>query len=203
MRAVSIVIRFVQLLATIPVGLGLSNAGSFFELLNGLAQGQPWDFAEFAKRLAAFSSPTGLGVALKLGLELLLRHGEMAHARALRFPEKPWLWKRMWAERRIRLSNRTPVAICLAALAIFAFVIVPVGLWMKSRMPDAPIYIGLERCPSDPKTCWPEPDSRRPAGETILRCTRPPPFRGWPSTCSTTNDGNTTIFLSRRRTTPN
>src|SRR5262249_7676763 len=36
-----------------------------------------------------------------------------------------------------------PVAICLAALGIFGFVIVPVGLWMKSRMPDAPIYIGL------------------------------------------------------------
>src|SRR5262249_58827333 len=52
-------------------------------------------------------------------------------------------WKRLWAERRIRLSNRTPVAICLAALCVFAFVIVPVGLWMKSKMPDAPIYIGL------------------------------------------------------------
>jgi hypothetical protein len=69
---------------TIPVGLGLSNAGSFFELLNGLAQGQPWDFAEFAKRLAAFSSPTGLGVALMLGLELLLGRGEMTHVRSLR-----------------------------------------------------------------------------------------------------------------------
>jgi hypothetical protein len=33
--------------------------------------------------------------------------------------------------------------ICLAALFIFAFVMVPVGLWMKSKMPDAPIYIGL------------------------------------------------------------
>jgi hypothetical protein len=143
MRAVSIIIRFVQLLATIPVGLGLSNAGSFFELLNGLAHGQPWDFAEFAKRWAAFSSPTGFGVALMLGLELLLGRGEMTHARSLRFPKKPWLWKRMWAERRIRLSNRTPVAICLAALGILAFVIVPVGLWMKSRMPDAPVYIGL------------------------------------------------------------
>ena len=44
------------------------------ELLNGLAQGQPWDFAEFAARLAAFASPTALGLALILGLELLLRH---------------------------------------------------------------------------------------------------------------------------------
>src|SRR5262245_7123429 len=118
MRAVSVIIRFVQLLATIPVGLGLSNAGSFFELLNGLAQGQPWDFAEFAGRLAAFSSPTGLGLALLLGLELLLRRGQVAHTRSLRFPEQPWLWNRMWAERRIRLSNRTPVAICLASLGI-------------------------------------------------------------------------------------
>src|SRR5262249_46701544 len=101
MRAVSIIIRFVQLLATIPVGLGISNAGNFFELLNGLAQGQPWDFAEFAKRSAAFSSPTGFGVALIVGLELLLRQGRKTHARSLRFPEKPWLWKRMWAERRI------------------------------------------------------------------------------------------------------
>jgi hypothetical protein len=143
MRTVTIIIRFVQLLAIIPVGLGLTNAASFFELLNGLAQGQPWDFAEFAKRLAAFSSPTGLGVALILGLELLLRRGEATHARSLRFPEEPWLWKRMWAEKRIRLSNRTPIAICLAEFGIFAFVIVPVGLWMKSRMPDAPIYIGL------------------------------------------------------------
>src|SRR5262249_47409940 len=125
MRAVSSIIRFVQLLAIIPIGLGLSNAESFFELLNGLAQGQRWDFAEFARRLAAFSSPTGLGVAAILGLELLLRRGEVTHARSLRFPEKPWLWNRMWAERRIRLSNRTPIAICLAALGIFAFVIVP------------------------------------------------------------------------------
>lgn len=143
MRAVSVIIRFVQILAIIPVGLGLSNAGSFFELLNGLAQGQPWDFDEFSKRLALFSSPAGLGVSLILGLELLLRRGEVTHARSLLFPEKPWLWKQMWAERRIRLSNRVPVAICLAALSIFAFVIVPVGLWMKSQARDAPIEIGL------------------------------------------------------------
>jgi hypothetical protein len=143
MRAVSIIIRFVQLLAMLPIGLGISNAGSFFELLNGLAQGQPWDFGEFAARLAAFSGPTGLGVALMLGLELLLRRGEVTHARSLRFPEQPWLWKRMWAERRIRLSNRTPVLICLAGLCFFAFVMVPVGLWIQSKMPDAPIYIGL------------------------------------------------------------
>jgi hypothetical protein len=143
MRAVSIIIRFVQLLAIVPVALGLSNAGSFFELLNGLARGQPWDFAEFAKRLAAFSSPTALGVALLLGLELLLRRGNVTHAQSLLFPEEPWMWNRTWADRRIRLSNRTPVVICLVALGIFAFAIVPVGLWMKSRMPDAPIYIGL------------------------------------------------------------
>jgi hypothetical protein len=143
MRVVSIIIRFVQLLAIIPVGLGISNAGSFFELLNGLAEGQPWDFAEFAQRFAAFSSPTGFGAALIVGLELLLRRGRVAHARSLRFPEQPWLWKPMWAERHIRLSNRTLVAICLTALGIFAFVIVPAGLWIQSRMPAAPIYIGL------------------------------------------------------------
>lgn len=143
MRAVSIIIRFVQLLAVLPIGIGISNARTFFELLDGLAQGEPWNFPEFAKRLAAFSSPTGLGVALLLGLELILRRGQVAHARALRFPEQPWLWKPMWAERRIRLSNRTPAAILLASLGIFAFVIVPVGLWMKSQKPDVPIDIGL------------------------------------------------------------
>src|SRR5262249_51935689 len=100
MRAVSIIIRFVQLLAIFPIGLGISNAEKFFELLNGLAQGQPWDFVEFAKRLAAFSSPTGLGVALIVGLELMLRQGRATHARSLLFPEQPWLWKPMWAERR-------------------------------------------------------------------------------------------------------
>jgi hypothetical protein len=143
MRTVSIIIRFVQLLALIAVALGIANAGSFFEVLNAFRQGQPLDFAEFAKRLAAFSSPTGLGLALILALELLLRRGQAAHARSLRFPGKPWLWKRMWAEGRIRLSNRTPIAICLAALGIFTFVMVPAGLWMKSRMPDAPLYTGL------------------------------------------------------------
>src|SRR5262249_2975058 len=127
MRAVSIILRFVQLLAIVPVGLGISNAGSFFGLLNGLAHGQPWDYAEFAKRLAASSSPTGLGVGLIGGLELLLRRGRVTQARALRFPEQPWLWKPMWAERRIRLSNRASVAVCLAALGIFGFIIVPVG----------------------------------------------------------------------------
>src|SRR5262249_22449937 len=130
-------------LALVSVGLGISNAGSFFELLNGLAQGQPWNFAEFAKRLAAFSSPTGLGLGLIIGLELLLRRGKVTQARALQFPEQPWLWKPMWAERRIRLSNRTAIAICLTAAGVFGFVILPVGLWMKSQMPTAPIYIGL------------------------------------------------------------
>ena len=91
MRAVSVIIRFVQLLMIIPVGIGISNAGSFFELLNGLAQGQPWDFAEFAKRFVAFSSPTGLGVGLIVGLELLLRQGRATNARALQFPKQPWL----------------------------------------------------------------------------------------------------------------
>jgi len=159
-RAVSIIIRFVQLLTIWPVAIGISNAGSFFELLNGLAQGQPWDFAEFAKRLAAFSSPTGLGVALFVGLELILRQGRMTYARSLRFPEQPWLWKPMWAERRMgvtaisanwsvtvagrvkafRLSNHTAVASCLAMLGVYGFVILPVGLWMVSQQPAAFVY---------------------------------------------------------------
>ena len=143
MRVVSIIIRFVQLLAIVPIGLGLSNAKSLFELLNGLAQGQPWDFAEFANRLVVFSSPVGLGVTLILGLEMLLRREEAVHERSLLFPERPWMWKPMWAEQRIRLSNRTPVVICLAALGFFTFVIVPVGLWMKSQKPEVPIEIGL------------------------------------------------------------
>src|SRR5437016_11731618 len=121
MRAVSIIVRCVQLLALIPVRLGLANAGSFIELLNGLARGRPWDFAEFAKRLAAFSSPTGLGVALIVGLELILRRGRVTHARSLRFPEKPWLWEPTWAERRVRLSNRAAVAACLGALGVYGF----------------------------------------------------------------------------------
>jgi hypothetical protein len=143
MRAVSIIIRFTQLLALLPVALGLSNAQSFFELLTGLSHGQPWDFAEFAKRLVLFSSPTGLGVALILGLQLLLRHGRVAHARALEFPGQPWLWKREWAEQRIRLADSPVVSIYVALLGVFGFVIVPVGLWMKSQKPDVPIYIGL------------------------------------------------------------
>jgi hypothetical protein len=143
MRAVSIIIRFVQLLAIIPIGLGISNAGTFFEVLNGLAQGQPWDYAEFAKRLAAFSSPTGLGVALIVGLELLLRHGRVTHARSLRFAEQPWLWRPEWAKRRIRLSNRKVVAACLAALAVFGLVMVPVGLWMASQKAATVVYVFL------------------------------------------------------------
>jgi hypothetical protein len=143
MRAVSIIIRFVQLLMIFPVGIGISNAGSFFELLNGLAQGQPWNFAEFATRLALFSSPTGLGVGLIVGLEFMLRQGRMTHARSLRFPGKPWLWKPMWAERRIRISNRTAVAVCLAMLGVYGFVLVPVLLWMLSQKPIWPVYLFL------------------------------------------------------------
>ena len=143
MRAVIIIIRFVQLLALVPVGIGLGNALTFFVLLNGLAQGQPWDYAEFAKRLVAFSSPTGLGVGLILGLELLLRRGRGVEERALRFPEQPWLWEPMWAERRIRLSNRTSLAICVSALAAFAFVLAPVGLWMASQKAATPVYTFL------------------------------------------------------------
>src|SRR5262249_22162686 len=143
MRAVSIIIRFTQLLALVPVWLGLANAGSFFEFLNGLAQGQPWDFAEFAKSLSAFSSPTGLGVALIVGLEMILRQGRVTHARSLRFPEQPWLWEPMWAQRRVRLSNRTGVAICLGALGVYGFVMVPTGLWMASQKAATVVYTFL------------------------------------------------------------
>jgi len=129
MRAVFIITRFVQLLMIIPIGLGISFAGSFFQLLNGLAQGQPWDFAEFAERLAAFSSPTGLGVAMIGCLESMLRQERETHALPLRYPEQPWLWKPMWAERRIRLSNRKALAWRLGVLGDFRVVIVPVGLW--------------------------------------------------------------------------
>jgi hypothetical protein len=143
MRVVSVIIRFTQLLALLPIGIGMSFAESFVELLNGLAQGQPWDFAEFAKRLAAFSSPTGLGVALIVGLEMLLRKGRATHARSLRFPEQPWLWEPMWAERRVRLSNRTGVALCLGALFVYGFVMVPTGLWMASQKAAAVVYTFL------------------------------------------------------------
>jgi hypothetical protein len=143
MRFVSVVIRCLQLLALLPVWLGLSKAQSFFELLDGLAHGQPWNFAEFATQLVVFSSPTTFGLALIVGLELILRRGQVAHARALRFPEEPWLWKREWAERRIRLSNRSAVVLFLALLCVYGFGIVPVGLWMKSKNPDIPVYWGL------------------------------------------------------------
>jgi hypothetical protein len=141
MRALSIIARFVQLLAIIPVGSGILNAGSFFELLNGLAHGQPWDFAEFTGRLALFSSPTGLGVALIVALELTLRRERIRRARKLRFPEEPWLWKPKWAERRIRLSYPKEVAGWLAAFGACAFVIVPVLLWAASHMPDAHVFV--------------------------------------------------------------
>jgi hypothetical protein len=143
MRAVSNIIRFVQLLAILPIGIGISNAGSFFEFLNDLAQGQPWNFAEFAERLAAFSSPTGLGLALIVGLQLILSRGRRAHTRSLRFPNQPWLWNPMWAERRIQLSNRTTVVVCLAALGVYGSVIVPVLLWMLSQKPLTIIYLFL------------------------------------------------------------
>ena len=141
MRVVSIILRFVQLLAIVPIGMGISNAQSFFDLLNGLAQGQPWDYAEFAKRLAAFSSPTALGTALIVGLELILRQGKQAETRAHLYPDQPWLWKPMWAERRIKLSNRSVVAACLAALAVYGFVLVPVGLWMASQKQATVVYV--------------------------------------------------------------
>jgi hypothetical protein len=143
MRAVSIIIRFVQLLALVPIGLGLANAGSFVELLNGLARGQPWNFAEFAQRLAAVSSPTGLGVALIVGLEVMLRRGRVTHARSLRYPGQPWLWEPMWAERRVRLSNRTGVAVCLGALSVYGSVLVPVGLWMASHKAATAVSVFL------------------------------------------------------------
>jgi hypothetical protein len=144
MRATTIIFRFVQLLGVLGLCVGIANARSFFELLNGLNRGQAWDFAEFAKRLAAFSSPVGIAVALIVGVELILRRGRKAHAQSLQFPGEPWLWKPMWAERRIRLSNRTPWLIGLAALGVFGFVLVPVGLWMASQMPTpTPIYVGL------------------------------------------------------------
>lgn len=144
MRSTTIIIRFAQLLAMLAVGVGIANAPSFVELLNGLTQGQPWDFGEFAKRLAACSSPLGLGVGLIVGLELMLRRGQKTQVRSLQYPEQPWLWNPMWAERRIRLSNRTPLLICLAALGFFGFVLTPVVLWMASQMPNpTPVYIGL------------------------------------------------------------
>jgi hypothetical protein len=141
MRALSIIARFVQILAIIPVGFGISNAGSFFELLNGLAHGQPWDFGEFTDRLALFSSPTGLGVALIVALELTLRRERIMRARVLRFPEEPWLWNPKWAERRIRLSYPKAVAGYLAAFGVCAFVIAPVLFWMAWHIPAAPPFV--------------------------------------------------------------
>jgi hypothetical protein len=132
MRAVYIIGRFVQLSMLIPVGLGIGNAGSFFELLNGIAHGQPWDFAKFAERFALFSSPTGLGVAVIVLLELVARNDRQTRALTLRHPEEPWLWKPQWAARRIRLSNRKFVASFGAVLGVFCFVIVPLGLWIAT-----------------------------------------------------------------------
>jgi hypothetical protein len=143
MLVYSIVIRLVQLLALIPVGIGISNAGSFFELLNGLAHNRPWNLGEFAERLALCSSPTGLGVALLVGMEALLRRERKRGARSLEFPDEPWLWNPMWAERRIRLSNRRLVVSLLAALFVYAFVLWPVGLWLASQAAAAFVYTFL------------------------------------------------------------
>jgi hypothetical protein len=143
MRAVFIISRFVQLFMFIPIGLGISFAGSFFELLNGFAQGQPWDFAKFAERLALFSSPTGLGVALIVVLELVARKDRETRALTVRYPEQPWLWKPMWAERRIRLSNRALVAGFVGLLGVYGFVVVPVGLWIASLTAATPVYVVL------------------------------------------------------------
>src|SRR5271166_82227 len=142
MRAISIIGRLVQLLMLIPIGLGIWNAGSFFELLNGLAHGQPWEFPKFAERLALFSSPIGLGAVLIVALEFVARKDRETSALRLRHPDQPWLWKPQWAARRTRLSNRAFVAGFGAVLGVFFFVIVPVGLWIGTLAPAQAAKIG-------------------------------------------------------------
>jgi hypothetical protein len=49
----------------------------------------------------------------------------------------------MWAERRIRLSNRRAVILFLAALFVYAFVLWPAGLWLASQAAAAFVYTFL------------------------------------------------------------
>src|SRR5262245_60593739 len=130
MLVVTLILRFVQLLALLGLIAGLSNAPAFFQVLEGLAQGQPWDQGEFAKRLTLCSGPTVAGGLALVGLEALLRLSRTLHTRSLQYPKEPWMWNPAWAERRIRLSNRTAVITAVVILLVYGFVLVPGGMWM-------------------------------------------------------------------------
>jgi hypothetical protein len=134
--AYTIVIRFAQLLALILVGMGIANAPSFVELLNGLVHGRRWDFEQFAQRLAFFSSPIGLGVALIVGLEAFLRSRPTSDTRSLENPDEPWLSNPMRAERRVRFSDRRTIVRDLEVFLVYTFVAWPLGLWLG--VPSAP-----------------------------------------------------------------
>jgi len=132
--------RFVQVIAALAIWLGLTFASALFEYLSGIAGGQPWEMGELSMRVARFSAPITIGGFIFVGLQLCLRHGRILHERSLRYPDQPWMWRPEWAERRIRLSNRTSIFVCAAAFTLYFFVVVPVGFWMASIKLATGIY---------------------------------------------------------------
>ncbi len=137
---VVLIIRFVQLIAVLAVWAGSTNVPWLVDYLQSIANGQPWEQGEMAKRTLCVTGPIVAGAWAAVGLQYLLQHGRMLHARSLRYPDEPWMWRPEWAERRIRLSNRTAVIVCAVAFALYFAIVVPAGFWMASIKLATGIY---------------------------------------------------------------
>lgn len=132
--------RFVEILisvfavcvAAIGILIGWGYVAPLVQYVSAAMQGQPWLAGELALRIVRVTGPVLLGMSVIVGVAWLLWSSQVTRNRMRQYPDQPWMWQADWAEKMIRLSNRSAIWIVVLSTAFYSLVLIPLGIYMAS-----------------------------------------------------------------------
>jgi hypothetical protein len=127
-----LIIVFAQCVAAIGVLIGWGYVAPLLQYSSAVVHGQPWQGGELAKRFVLVSGPMLLGGSAITGLGWLLWSSQVTRNRMRQYPNEPWMWQADWADKMIRLSNRSAIWIGVLSAAFYGLVLIPLGIYLAS-----------------------------------------------------------------------
>lgn len=127
-----LIIVFAQCVAAIGVLIGWGYVAPLLQYSSAVVHSQPWQAGELAKRFVLVSGPMLLGGSAITGLGWLLWSTQVTRNRMRQYPDQPWMWQADWAEKMIRLSNRSAIWIVVLSAAFYGLVLTPLGVYLAS-----------------------------------------------------------------------
>lgn len=121
-----------QLVGLVVFVAGMSQGIELIQHIQMLQAGGPFTVGALASHVVACTGPLLFGLGIFFGVGALRRWLAEHAGFVERYPNQPWMWRKDWAAKHIRLSNR-PAAIALGIAWLFYLgFAVPVAAWGAS-----------------------------------------------------------------------